>query len=301
MKKILVTGGDGLVGSYLKKDLPKAIYISSKDFNLTIQKDVEDMFLLHNPDTVIHLASRVGGIIDNIEHPTLYLDDNVLMNTFVLKYAHKYGVKRFTAILSSCAFPEKCEIYPMKEEVMHDGPPDSNTFSYGLSKRVMAVQIENYNKEFNTEYNFITPCNLYGVNDKVSENKSHFITSLINKIKKANENGENFIHLFGDGSPVRQLLHAKDLSGIIKNIIDKDITSSFNVATEESLSIDEISNIALMATDSKHISIIYNNEKPNGQNKKDLDIMRFKELLPDYKCVSLFDGLKEYYKIISNE
>lgn len=299
MKKILVTGGSGLVGSYLQQELSEAIYISSKDFDLTNQKDVENMFSTHKPDTVIHLAAKVGGIIDNIEHPVDYLDDNILMNTLMLRYAYKHNVQRFIAILSCCAFPGEASMYPMKEGIMHDGPLDKNTLSYGLSKRVMAVQIENYNKEFGTKYNYITPCNLYGINNKVSENKSHFVTSLINKIKSANENSKNTIKLFGDGTPIRQLMYTKDLAGVIKKMMEKDITDSFNVATDETLTIDAIVKIALKATNSEHLKIVYDSSKPNGQLRKDLDIKKFKELMPEYKCMSLYEGLKEYYKTIN--
>ena len=37
------------------------------------------------PIMVIHLAARVGGILDNIEHPVDYLEENILMNTNILK------------------------------------------------------------------------------------------------------------------------------------------------------------------------------------------------------------------------
>lgn len=301
MKRILITGGSGLVGKYLNQKIPSAIFVNSKEFNLTNQNDVETMFIKYSPTSVIHLAAKVGGIIDNIEHPVSYLDDNILMNTLVLKYAYKYGVERFLSVLSCCAFPEFCSSYPMKECDMHSGEPDINTFSYGLSKRVMAIQIENYNKEFGTKYNYITPCNLYGISDKNSESKSHFITSLMNKIKHANQNGENTIELFGDGTPIRQLMYAKDLADVIKIIIDNDITESFNVAGEEVLTIDEIARIALKSTNSEHIKIVYDQSKPNGQMRKDLSIEKFKKIIPNYNSTKLFDGLFEYYKAITQK
>lgn len=295
MDKILVTGGSGLVGSYLKNIIPDATFISSKDYDLTKSSEVEKMFAINKPDTVIHLAAKVGGIIDNIENPVTYLDDNIIMNILTLKFAYKNNVKRFLTLLSCCVYPEYCNSYPIKEEDMHMGPPVTSTFSYGLAKRIMAVQIDNYNKQYNTKYNYLIPCNLYGINSKIQENKSHFVTALINKIYLANKKGEKTITLFGDGTPIRQIMHAQDVANIIKIVVDKNITKSFNLSSYDTLTINQIANVALKATNSEHIKIIYDNAKPNGQYRKDLDIEKFKNIIPHYECISMETGIKDYY------
>ena len=135
--KIVVTGGSGLVGKALKKYLPNAVYLSSKDFNLTIEEEVKSMYLKYKPDTVIHLAAKVGGIIDNITKPAEYFTDNVLMNTLLVEYAHKFNVKRFIGILSTCIYPDVVEKYPMKESDLHLGPPTITNFSYGYASRIL--------------------------------------------------------------------------------------------------------------------------------------------------------------------
>jgi len=61
--KIVVTGGSGMVGRSLKKFIPDAIYLSSKDYDLTSEKDVIRMYQDIQPKAVIHLAAKVGGII----------------------------------------------------------------------------------------------------------------------------------------------------------------------------------------------------------------------------------------------
>ena len=71
MKKILVTGGSGLVGKSLQLIMPNAVYISSKDYDLTKLDQVDQMFIEHAPTHVIHLAARVGGIIENIKYPCI--------------------------------------------------------------------------------------------------------------------------------------------------------------------------------------------------------------------------------------
>jgi len=64
------------------------------------------MFEKYRPDEVIHLAAKVGGIKDNIEHPAEFLYQNVLMNSFVVHYAYKYKVEKLIATLSNCAYPD---------------------------------------------------------------------------------------------------------------------------------------------------------------------------------------------------
>jgi len=77
--KIVVTGGTGLVGSYLQKQVD-GVYLNSRDFDLTRESDVIKMYETHKPDVVIHLAAKVGGIVDNITKPFEYYEENVLMN-----------------------------------------------------------------------------------------------------------------------------------------------------------------------------------------------------------------------------
>ena len=252
--KIVVTGGSGLVGKNLRKILPNAIYLSSKDYDLTLEKDVIKMYNDLKPDYIVHLAAKVGGIIDNINNPAIYFTDNVMMNTLLVKYAYLNNVKRFMAILSTCIYPDKVNNYPMTEDMLHIGPPTSTNFSYGYAKRSLAVQIDSYNQQYGTKYNYLIPCNLYGIGDKDGDN-SHFVAALIKKIKDANINKNDKIILYGDGTPLRQFLYVDDFCQIIKYVIDNDITESFNVSTYENLSIKEIAEIALESCNSKHLKI----------------------------------------------
>ena len=148
MKKILVTGGSGMVGRSLKDILPNATYLSSKDCDLINQSEVNGLIKYNNYDIVIHLAAKVGGIMDNIKNPADYFEDNVLMNTNLLKACKDNGVERFIGILSTCIYPDKVETYPMTEDMLHMGPPSPTNFSYGYAKRSLAVQIEAYNQQY---------------------------------------------------------------------------------------------------------------------------------------------------------
>jgi GDP-L-fucose synthase len=297
-EEILITGSNGLVGLELKKLYPNAICITHKDYDLTNENDVKYMFFKHTPKCVIHLAAKVGGVLDNIENPAVFFDQNILMNTFMVKHSYQNNVERFVGILSSCIFPDIAKNYPLELDELHNGPPTATNFSYGYAKRCLAVQIDAYNKQYGTRYNYLIPSNMYGEHDKLDPKKSHFIPSLILKIKKAILNDQDHIKLLGDGSPLRQFMHAKDLANVIKYILDNEIYENLNVANEENFSIDQMAKITLDATGNSHLKLFYEPNTPNGQHRKDISIKRLKELMPEYKFTNLADGVRDMYKNI---
>ena len=295
MKKILVTGGTGLVGTYLKKILPEATYVSSKDYNLLDKKDVQRMFSDIKPRKIIHLAARVGGVHHNIQEPVKYFEENLLMNTFVLQESFLSNVESFLGILSSCIYPNDVKSYPIKEENLLQGAPHQDLFSYSYAKRCLAIQIDAYNQKYNTKYNYLIPCNLYGEYDKFDPIEGHFVGALIEKIINAKKSRSKSIEIFGDGTPYRQFMHARDLAQIIKMTILKNIFLSFNVATDENYTIKKIVEIALEACNIQNLNIYFDKSKPNGQLRKDIDITNLKKLFPDFTPINLIDGIKEIY------
>ena len=299
-EEILITGAAGQVGTELKTLFPRAVHITRNDFDLRVEDDIKQMFLNYSPKIIIHAAAHVGGIKDNIKNPAFYFDDNILMNTLLLKHAQLNRVDRFIAILSSCVFPDRADIdkYPLNESEMHNGPPSQDNFFYAYAKRSMAVQIDAYNKQYGTKYNYVIPCNLYGESNREYSNKSHFPLALLAKIKRAVETDADHIVLFGDGTPIRQLMHSRDLAQILKIMIDREIYESFNVAAEENLKIDEIARLGLIATGCTHLKIKYDRSQPNGQHRKDISTKKMKSIIKDYKFIKLVDGLREAYKIL---
>ena len=294
-KKILVTGGSGMVGKHLQEIIPDAIYISSNQGDLRDIKYTTWLFSCYEPDVVVHLAAKVGGIQDNIKYPADYFDDNVLINTNVLKSCHKYNTKQFIGVISTCAYPDVVSNYPMTEKDLFSGPPAKTNFSYGFAKRSLAVQVEAYNKQYGTNYSYLIPSNLYSEYDNfTNELKMHFITALLHKIK----NSKGTIELLGDGTPLRQFMYAGDFAGVIKETIDKNITESFNVACPENYSIDKMARICLeeLGLDYK---IKYINPTLNGQYRKDVSSKKMMSLLPDFEFTPFNEGIKKVYDKIS--
>jgi GDP-L-fucose synthase len=295
MNKILVTGGSGLVGKYLQELMPNAHFVSSKDFDLTKEKEVKTLFNKYHPNTVIHLAAKVAGIQTNIAFPTEYLEENILMNTFMLKYAHLNDVERFIGMISTCAYPDKVDHYPMEETDLLNGPPSVTNLSYAYAKRIMAIQIENYNKQYGKYWNYLIPCNLYGEYDEFDEFKSHMVSALIKKIYEADDS----INLLGSGKPFRQFMYAKDLARVIKIIIDKDIYNSLNVSPPENFTISDIAKIGIKACDKEYLEINWDSSKPDGQFRKDVTSKNLMNVLPEFTFTSLEEGIRwtyTYYK-----
>tara|TARA_R110000868_G_scaffold8986_1_gene45527 strand:- start:17323 stop:18231 length:909 start_codon:yes stop_codon:yes gene_type:complete len=296
MSKILITGGSGLVGQYLQKVLD-GIYVSSKDYDLTSERQVSEMFKIIQPEIVIHLAAKVGGIIDNIKNPFEYYEENVLMNTYMIKHSRLNNVKKFVGALSSCVYPDTSNHYPLIESDLHLSMPNENNFGYGYAKRLLGVHI-NIAKKQGYNYSYIIPSNLYGEYEHGHLDRKHFIGALLQKIAIANKNEDDSIVLFGDGTPLRQFTFAEDIAKIIKLIIQYDIKENMNLSIDKNLSIHELAMIALKATNSEHLQIKYDVTKPNGQYRKDIDCSTFKNIFPNYEFISHIEGIDKTYKKI---
>jgi len=265
--------------------------LSSSAYDLTKMSDVKEMMIDFEPNVVIHLAARVGGIVDNINYPVDYLEENILMNTNVLKACHEFNVEKVIAILSTCIYPDVLDTYPMKEEDLFNGPPTETNFSYGFAKRCMAVHIDSYRKQYDKKWSYLIPCNLYGEHDKYEEHHSHFVSALIKKIYEADES----IELWGTGKPLRQFMYGGDLARVVKYFIDNNVVGNYNVAPNWVHSINEITNIGKKACLKENLVVNYDSTKPDGQFRKDVDSSKLLSILKDFKFTSLEEGIKKVY------
>lgn len=295
--KILVTGGNGMLGRHLQQELPFAIFPTRKQLDLNDYNNVEYYIQQHRPDMIIHAAAKVGGIADNISHPYSFFENNITLNTNLIKASIICQIPRLLAISSTCAYPDTVDNYPINENDLHSGPPSVSNLPYGYAKRAMSVQIDAANKQFGTRYNYIFPCNLYSEFDNITScNKMHFITSLLYKIIIAEKKNEPYVELYGTGAPLRQFMYAGDLAKIIKLIVKQDITTNFNVAPDNSnLSIDCMANDVLSILDKNHISIVYNHTKPDGQYRKDVCNQLMKNTIGPFNFSVFKDNIIRIY------
>lgn len=293
--QILVTGGNGLVGRALQEIMPEAKYVSSADYDLTNQEDVNKMFRYIRPDVVIHLAALVSGIQDNINRPADHFEYNILMNTFMVQTARKFKTPRLIGMLSTCIYPDSSLIYPLTEENIHYGPPTETNFSYAYAKRCMAVQIDACNKQHGTEYSYMIPCNIMGKHDKFDEGRSHFMGALIRKIYEAKRDGQDHITLYGTGNALRQYIYADDVAWIIRYCVENSLYRNMNIAPDEEYSIAEMADIALHACGCDHMEIRYDKSKPDGQYQKTVSNQVLVSLIPQLEFTPLKTGIREIF------
>ena len=294
---VLITGGTGLVGKYLQQYIKDGIYLGSRDYDLTKEDQVIAMYEKYRPSVVIHLAAKVGGIMDNIAYPFEYYEDNLLMNTYMVKYARLFKIDKFVGALSSCIYPDVVKRYPLTEQDLHKDLPNANNFGYGYAKRVLGCHIDIAKKQ-GLNYSYIIPSNLYGEFEHGDVSRKHFVGALLEKIHVAKQQANDSITLFGDGTPLRQFTFAKDVAEILDLIIKDDIKENLNISTPSNFSIDFMAREALEAPDSQDIRIIYDTSKPNGQMRKDIDTAKFKNIFSNYEFTPYIKGIKQTYNTL---
>jgi GDP-L-fucose synthase len=296
--KILVTGGTSHLGKSLYRLLPDATFIEGKkELNLLDFESTLKYFKSKNPYRVVHLASKVGGIKSNIEHPFEYFYENILINTNVFRACIELQIPRLTSILSTCVYPAISPYYPILEEDILSGDPEKTNRGYALSKRFLAEMTQLYNLKHSSQYNYIIPCNLFGNEETYDPDKTHFLTSLIYKSAKSILSGEKNLEMFGSGKVLRQFVTYDDLARIIHFCIENDITESFNFTPDYNLTLKQYSDIVEEISCNK-IKISFNCQGPDGIFRKDGSNSRLKQIAPNFEFTDLKSSIKtvlEFY------
>jgi GDP-L-fucose synthase len=298
MKTILVTGGTGLVGSAIKSisnkysDKYNFIYMGSKICNLLTYEDTLRFFIEKKPNYVIHLAANVGGLFKNMEQPVEMLEDNLIINTNVLKAAHHVKVEKLIACLSTCVFPDFIT-YPITEDYLHLGPPHPSNAGYAYSKRILETQCKAYNKQYNDNFVCVIPTNIYGPYDNFNLNDAHVIPALIHKCYIAKQNNTKFV-ISGTGTPLRQFIFSKDLANTIMWAIEEyKEKESIMLSPDEQ---DEVTIEYVARSIAKEFDyedfLEFDTLKEDGQYKKTVSNAKFRKYNPNYAFTKFDEGIK---------
>lgn len=284
MKKILVTGAGGLVGSAIKRlydvgtwGTEYQISFVGREFDLRVIDTSDYIVRQFKPDVIINTAANVGGLLANMSHPVECFTDNIRINTNIIESAAKAGVKRLIAFSSVCAYPNHLEL--LEEEKMHDGPPHEAHFGYAHAKRMVDVLIQSCRRQYGSDYCTLTPVNIYGPNDYYDLTNGHIIPSLTYKCFEAVKNNKPFV-VWGDGTPQREFLYVDDVVKIVVALLDLPTLPERLILTHgiETPIADIATKIA--AEFGYSSPILYDKTKPNGQLRRPSNPNKLKGLLP---------------------
>ena len=276
MKKVIVTGSQGFIGSYLCKNLLDNRYQVvgidnySKYGKLSRPHDkhpnftlLEEDILNWNPrsvsphpvikdaDFIIAGAAMIGGIsyFHKYAYDLLATNERILANTFdlAIQLLKNENLKRIIVLSSSMVF-ENTNIYPTPETDINNAPPPSST--YGFQKLAAEYFAKGAFEQYELPYSIIRPFNCVGVGEDkaLSDDEttsgnvklmlSHVLPDLINKLIK----GQDPLRILGEGNQVRCYTNGRDIAEGIRLVMEseKAINEDFNISTPTATTVLEL-------------------------------------------------------------
>jgi GDP-L-fucose synthase len=295
-RRVCVTGGAGFLGSFVIEKLAqhgaKEIFVPHiEDYDLVKLEDIQRMLNDARPDVIIHLAALAGGIGANRARPADFFYINLMMGVQLMHEAWKFGVQKFLAVGTICAYPKFTPL-PFKEENLWDGYPEETNAPYGLAKKMLLVQGQAYRAQYGYNVIYPLPVNLYGPRDNFDLQTSHVIPALIRKCMQARQRGDSQIVLWGDGSPTREFLYVEDAAeGLLLATERYDGPEPFNLGSGQEISIKDLALLIARLTGFEG-QIVWDTSKPNGQPRRALDTSRAEQFFGFRAGVSLEEGLR---------
>lgn len=277
-RKILVTGGSGMVGRNFREHpkaaewtvfAPSHTELDLTDYGRTL-KYLEDI----QPDCIIHAAGVVGGIQANVAAPVRFLVANLDMGRNIVLAAREARVPRLINLGSSCMYPRDSTA-PLREEQLGQGELEPTNEGYALAKVVTARLCQYIRAESGISYKTLIPCNLYGRYDKFSPATSHLVAALVHKLHCAKVKGESTIVTWGDGRSRREFMYAGDFADALVRAVETydDLPDLLNIGVGNDRTIDEYYAAAAQVVGWKG-DFVHDLSMPSGMKRKLLDVRR---------------------------
>jgi GDP-L-fucose synthase len=293
----VVTGGAGFLGSYVVEQLRNRgcrtiIVPRSSEYDLVQMEAVERLYRDANPTIVIHLAARVGGIGANQKSPGKFFYDNLMMGVQLIEMGRRVGVKKLIATGTICAYPKFAPV-PFREDDLWNGYPEETNAPYGLAKKMLLVQSQAYRQQYEFNSVVLFPVNLYGPRDNFDPETSHVIPALIRKCLEAVDRGDREIVAWGDGSPSREFLHARDAAeGILLAAERYNASEPVNLGAGFEITIKDLTELIAQLCGFGG-AVRWDTSRPNGQPRRKLDTRRAKERFGFEAKIGFKEGLSD--------
>lgn len=326
MKKILVTGGAGMIGSNLVKSLvndgSNVIVVDNlwrgklehlmdengvpiidlkKNFynrDLSLPGACDD--LLKGIDIVYHLADIVAGIGYVFNNQGYLFRQNNLINSNVITSIRncEHKINGFIYVGTACSFPltrqNSLEVIPLREDELYPAEPES---AYGWSKLMGQYETELLEKETGIPCSVLMFHNVYGAPCDFGE-RSQVIPALIRKA--INYPNEEF-NVWGSGEQGRAFIHVDDVVNALKLTKDRGLGKGvIQIGPDVCTSIKEIAE-KVVEISGKKIPIFYDTSKPEGDKARSADYSKAQKVLGWEPKVNLENGLRKQYEWIFKE
>ena len=319
MKKILVCGAGGFIGSHLVKRLKKeghwvrAVDLKYPEFCKTHadefiigdlrDKKVVDLCLDNSFDEVYQLAADMGGAgyIFTGEHDFDIMHNSVTINVNVaerLKELLSFGKSvRVFYSSSACMYPaynqEDPENPKCSEESAYPAAPDSE---YGWEKLFSERLYLSLMRNYGITVRIARYHNIFGPEGSWENGKEKAPAAMCRKVAEATDH----IEVWGDGKQTRSFLYIDECVEATLRLMRNDhFTGPVNIGSEEMVTINQLANLAIRFS-GKDLSI-KNINGPTGVRGRNSDNRLYREKIGWEPSQSLKDGLQITYNWISEQ
>lgn len=304
MKKVLVLGGTGFLGSHVMRKLEKENSIESMSISRREGTDIFDIesftvkMKVFGPDVVINCAAHVGSVQYAIANAGEMIKENLQLAINIYDVLNK-AAPNATIInpLSNCSYPGEANTH--YEPEWQDGPVHDSVLAYGSVKRIQYAIAESYRKQYGTKSINWLIANAYGPGDYTDPNKVHALNGILIRLIQAQKNNDKEFVIWGTGKPLREWVYIEDVAEILaKSLSIEEQTYPLNLAQNKAYSITEIAKLGAEALN-YDVKLKYDTTKADGAPIKILDNRIFRESYPDFTFTPLSDGINatiEYYK-----
>ena len=294
-KPIVVTGASGFVGRNLVNRL-SALGLNvhgicnSRAINAATPCDMTNYDQAHSvlssiaPEYVFMLAAKTYGISVMASAPDALVRDNIVMNANTLDVCHKLKVKKVSYLSSSTAYQESFS--PLSEDDIDlNINPHSAYSGVGWVKRYSEKLCEFYGA-MGMDSSIIRTTAVYGKYDKYGAG-SHFLPSIMRRVVE----GKDPLVVWGNGNAIRNMIYVDDLiRDMMLAFMHNSATSTFNVCSDTTHSIREMTNMVLMAGGSS-ASVVFDAGKPEAIPYRDLNRKKFDAFFGKQEYCPLSDGI----------
>lgn len=213
---IYIAGGNGVAGSAIRRGLEEKgfqniLVPTHKEMDLNNQQQVDSFFEQNQPDYVFFAAAKMGSIVYRNEHPADIMEQNLVMQTNVLRAAHQNHVKKLLFMSSDFVYPNTkngilCETDFMTAILGQKDLP------YSLAKVAGIKMCDFYRQQYGDNFFAVVPCAFFGQNSSFDLRQASVVAALIKRFHDAKVNGAKELVLWGSGKPVKEFLLSDDIA-----------------------------------------------------------------------------------------